>query len=63
MSTSIISRFHKVKDIFAFLAINILMTLPCTKLAYADTLPSLGSEPGDVSLYDEYAIGRKFSCV
>ena len=23
------------------------------------TLPALGSEPGDVSLYDEYAIGKK----
>ena len=59
MFTSIISRFHKVKGIFASLAINISMALPYTNLAYADTLPSLGSEPGDVSLYDEYAIGKK----
>ncbi len=59
MFTSIISRFQKVKGISAYLAINILMGLPYTNLAYADTLPSLGSEPGDVSLYDEYAIGKK----
>ena len=59
MFTSIISRFKKVKGIFASLAINIFMALPYTNLAYADTLPSLGSEPGDVSLYDEYAIGKK----
>ena len=55
----IISRFHKVKGIFASLAINILIALPYLNLTYADTLPSLGSEPGDISLYDEYAIGKK----
>ncbi len=35
------------------------MALPYTNLAYADTLPSLGSEPGNISLHDEYAIGKK----
>ena len=59
MFTPLISRFHKVKRILASLAINILIALPCLNLTYADTLPSLGSEPGDVSLYDEYTIGKK----
>ena len=36
-----------------------MIALPYLNLTYADTLPSLGSETGDVSLYDEYAIGKK----
>ncbi|MDA9690120.1 M48 family metalloprotease [Betaproteobacteria bacterium] len=36
-----------------------MIALPYLNLTYADTLPSLGSEPGDISLYDEYAIGKK----
>ena len=59
MFTLIIRRFHLVKGIFALLAINILIASPYLNLTYADTLPSLGSESGDVSLYDEYAIGKK----
>ena len=59
MFIPLIERFHKVKGKFASLAINILIALPYLNLTYADTLPSLGSEPGDISLYDEYAIGKK----
>ena len=33
--------------------------MPYLNLTYADNLPSLGSEPGDISLYDEYTIGKK----
>ncbi len=35
------------------------MALSYFNLTYADTLPSLGSELGNISLYDEYAIGKK----
>ncbi|MEL0214449.1 MAG: M48 family metalloprotease [Burkholderiaceae bacterium] len=55
----LISCFNKVKGISAPFAINILIALPYLNLTYADNLPSLGSEPGDVSLYDEYTIGKK----
>ena len=61
MLTLIASCFHKKKGKFASLAINILLALPYSyfNLTYADNLPSLGSQPGDLSLYDEYAIGKK----
>ena len=59
MFIPLISRFHKVKGIFASHAISILIASPYLNLTYADTLPSLGSGPGDISLYDEYAIGKK----
>ena len=55
----LISCFNKVKGISAPFAINILIALPYLNLTYADNLPSLGSEPGDISLYDEYTIGKK----
>ena len=55
----LISCFNKVKGISALFAINILIALPHLNLTYADNLPSLGSEPGDISLYDEYTIGKK----
>ena len=59
MFTLTISHSHRLKGIFASLVINILIALPYLNLTYADTLPSLGSEPGNISLYDEYAIGKK----
>ncbi len=59
MLTLMISHFHRLKGIFASLSINILMAFPYSNLAYADTLPSLGSETGNISLYDEYAIGKE----
>ena len=36
-----------------------MIALSHINLTYADTLPSLGSEHGNISLYDEYAIGKK----
>ena len=59
MFTLTISYLHRLKGMFASLAINILIALPYLNITYADTLPSLGSEPGNISLYDEYAIGKK----
>ena len=59
MFTLTISHSHRLKGIFASLVINILIALPYLNLTYADNLPSLGSEPGDISLYDEYTIGKK----
>ena len=59
MFTLTISHSHRLKGIFASLVINILIALPYLNLTYAESLPSLGSEPGNISLYDEYAIGKK----
>ena len=59
MFTLLINRYQKLKVTFVSLTLNIFMVLSHSNSACAVPLPALGSEPGSISLYDEYAIGKK----